>query len=228
MKTSSSTVRLHRWKSVLCGVAVATAVASAAPAGAAAPTVPGAPTGVVATAGIRSVNVAFTAPASDGGAKVANYHVTCTSSDGGRLGQREGTKSPIFVAGLTPAKTYTCTVAARNRVGLGANSDPSAAVVVLASAPGAPAITAATAGVRSVKLTFTKPLSDGGAKITSYRAKCTSSDGGKPGARDGLKSPIVVGGLSAGKTYTCTVAARNRAGLGTASAPSTAVVTLSH
>ena len=139
-----------------------------------------------------------------------------------------GTKSPIFVAGLTAAKTYTCTVRARNKVGLGPASAPSDAVVVLASAPGAPTITAVTAGRRSVKVVFNKPADNGGAKITDYRVKCSSNDGGAKGSRGASKSPVVVAGLTAAKTYTCTVTARNHIGLGPASAPSGPVVTLGH
>jgi hypothetical protein len=40
------------------------------------------------------------------------------------------TVSPILVTGLTKAKTYTCTALARNAVGSGPVSTPSAAVVV--------------------------------------------------------------------------------------------------
>jgi hypothetical protein len=195
-----------------------------APAGAAAPTKPGAPTITSVTAGHRSVKIKFTKPADNGGAKITSYRAKCTSSNGGATRAHEGSKSPIYVAGLTAAKTYTCTVSARNKVGQGPASAPSDAFVVLPSAPGAPTITSATAGHRSVKITFTKPADNGGAKIVDYRAKCTSSDGGAKGSRGTSKSPVVVNGLTSGKTYTCTVTARNKAGLGPASAPSDPVL----
>jgi fibronectin type III domain protein len=98
----------------------------------------------------------------------------------------------------------------------------------LASVPGAPTITGVTAGVRSVKVAFTKPSDDGGAPITNYRVAWTSSDGGAKGSHEGPKSPIVVSGLNAGKTYTCTVRARNKVGFGAASAPSDPVVPKGH
>jgi hypothetical protein len=44
----------------------------------------------------------------------------------------------------------------------------------------------------------------------------TSSNGGKAQRKDGDKSPIKVGGLTAGKSYTCTVAAHNKVGFGPA------------
>jgi hypothetical protein len=86
--------------------------------------------------------------------------------------------------------------------------------------PGAPTITAVAAGVRNVKVSFVKPADNGGAKIVNYRVVCTSSNGGRKGANSGFKSPIKVSGLTAGKTYTCTVAAVNKVGRGTPSAPS--------
>jgi hypothetical protein len=227
MSGSASRV-LRGWKAWGCGLAIVGAALAGAPAGAATPTVPGAPTIGVATAGARTVKVAFTKPADNGGAKVTNYRAKCVSIDGGVTRSHEGFKSPIFVAGLTAGKTYACNVAARNKVGLGAASELSNAVVVKATVPGAPTINAVTARAGGIVIAFAKPADNGGAKITDYRAKCTSSDGGAKGARAGSKSPITVNGLSRGKTYTCTVAARNRIGLGTASAPSDPIATNSH
>ena len=79
--------------------------------------------------------------------------------------------------------------------------------------------------MRRIVVTFKKPASDGGERIVSYRVTCTSSNGGVKFAENGTKSPITVANLSASKTYTCTVAAKNRFGFGTPSAPSNAVVT---
>ena len=64
-----------------------------------------------------------------------------------------------------------------------------------------------------MKIAFTKPGDDGGAPITNYRATCTAGGGAK-GSREGLKSPITVSGLTAGKSYSCVVQARNKVGLG--------------
>jgi hypothetical protein len=208
-----------------CGLVILGVALAAAPAGAA-PTVPGAPTITSITAGVRSVKVAFTKPADNGGSKITSYRVKCTSSDGGAARAHEATKSPILVAGLTAGKTYRCTVLARNKVVPGPASAPSDAVVVKAAVPGAPTITSVAARKGGIKVGFDKPADNGGAKITGYRVKCTSSNGGATGARAGSTSPITVNGLTAGKTYTCTVAARNKVGLGAASAASDPVVPL--
>lgn len=216
----------HRgWKLGLSGVAIAAVALSGAPVGAAAPTVPAAPTITSVTPGVRSVKVAFS-PGSDGGAKITNYRVRCTSTNGGAGSEHSGPKSPIFVAGLTAGKSYNCNVSAKNKVGAGPVSVASDSFIPLASPPGAPNLVSATAGVGSIKIVFTKPAVTGGAPITNYRAKCTSSNGGRTGAHSGTKSPLVVNGLTAGKTYTCTVAARNRVGLGAASTASDPVVPL--
>jgi hypothetical protein len=216
------------WRALGCGLVVLGLGLAGSAAGAASPTVPGAPTITSVTAGIRSVKVAFTKPADDGGAKVTSYRVKCASSNGGVSRANEGVKSPIRVSGLTAGKSYTCTVAARNRIGLGAYSALSDAVVTLAAVPGAPTITSVGAGVGSVRVAFTKPADNGGAPIINYRARCTSSDGGAAHANEGPKSPIRVSGLTAGKTYTCAVAARNRVGLGAASVRSDPVTPLAH
>ena len=54
------------------------------------------------------------------------------------------------------------------------------------SAPGAPTIGTATAGIASALITFTPPASDGGSPITVYTV--TSSPGGVTGT--GASSPI--------------------------------------
>jgi hypothetical protein len=91
---------------------------------------PGAPTIGTATAGNASASVAFTAPASDGGAPILHYTVTAAdSTNAGRGGQTAtGSGSPISVSGLTNGDSYTFTVTATNVVGTGPASGPSNAV----------------------------------------------------------------------------------------------------
>jgi hypothetical protein len=195
------------------------------------PTVPGAPTITSVTPGIRTVDVAYAPPASNGGANITHYRVTCASSDGGATRSNTEHASPTRV-GLTGGKTYTCNVMAQNRVGFGPPSAASAPFVTLLppviTVPGAPTITSASAGFHSVTVSFSPPASNGGASIFEYKARCTSSNGGVSRSNTRSRSSIRVGDLSGGKTYTCTVAARNRKGFGAASAPSAPVVTHSH
>lgn len=103
------------------------------------PTVPGAPTIGSATAGNASASVAFTAPASNGGATITGY--TATSTPGGLTGT--GASSPITVSGLSNGTGYTFTVHASNSVGDSLESSasnsvtPSAASNMLVYANGA-------------------------------------------------------------------------------------------
>jgi len=202
------------------------AVMSVASAGAANATVPGAPTITsVKAVGLNSVVVAFAEPGNDGGEDIVNYQATCVSTDGGTARAHDATKSPIRVPSLTANATYTCTVTATNAVGTGPASTPSAAVVVRPKAPAAPTITSVKAvELRAITVAFTKPADDGGAPITNYRATCTSGTGGAMHAREAHQSPITVANLTAAETYTCTVAADNRIGLGQASLPSAPVI----
>jgi sugar lactone lactonase YvrE len=90
---------------------------------------------------------------------------------------------------------------------------------VNAAVPGAPVIGTATAGDAQASVTFTAPVSTGGAAITGYTV--TSSSGGITGT--GSTSPITVTGLTNGTAYTFTVTATNGIGTGAASAASNSV-----
>lgn len=83
--------------------------------------VPGAPTATFATAGTGSAQVAFTAPASNGGSPILQYQVT--SSPGNIVAS--GSASPITVNGLANGQPYTFTVTALNTVGTSAPSTAS-------------------------------------------------------------------------------------------------------
>ncbi len=127
-----------------------------------------------------------------------------------RDGHTIGTSSPITVTGLDNGKAYTCTVVATNANGDSSASPPSASVTP-ARAPDAPSQPGAVAGDAAITVTFTPPF-DGGSAITGYTANCTSANGGAAGSNTGSGSPIVVSGLTDGRTYTCTVVASNVTG----------------
>lgn len=86
--------------------------------------VPGAPTNVVASAGIQSASIAFTAPTDPGSSPITGY--TVTQTPGGI--QTNGNVSPIMFYNLTNGTPYTFTVHATNSVGSGPESSPSNAV----------------------------------------------------------------------------------------------------
>src|SRR5262245_39867896 len=102
---------------------------------------------------------------------------------------------------------------------LGATLVATVGTATAATVPGAPTITNATAGNTAIALTFSPPANNGGSGITSYTASCTSSNGGTSASVSAGASPIVVNGVSNGRTYTCTVTATSGAGTGPPSVP---------
>jgi large repetitive protein len=232
MRVSTATmgIRGRAARALCCGVAIACGASGAAPAAGAAPTVPGPPTIISARAGMQNATIAFKKPANDGGATISAFRITCTSSNGGATVTQSGAKSPITVNGLGVGKKYTCRVAARNKVGVGIGSKPSAVIVPLPppgkGLPDPPTQVHARAEITAVRVSFRGVYISGGAHVTGYLAMCTSSDGGRRNRQQNSITPITVNHLSPGKTYTCVVASRNPAGFGAFSVPSNAVVTL--
>lgn len=79
-----------------------------------------APAITAATVGDGLVTIAFSAPASDGGAPITAYQVTCDPG----LHVATGAASPVSVGGLNNGSTYACRVAAVNANGVGNASLP--------------------------------------------------------------------------------------------------------
>ena len=91
--------------------------------------------------------------------------------------------------------------------------------------PGAPGIPiigepsyTACEGPASVGVTYSKPQGE----VSLYTIVCTSSDGGQAAQITSTTLEATVLGLSLGKTYTCSVTARNVAGPGPSSTASEA------
>jgi hypothetical protein len=98
-------------------------------------TVPGAPTiGTATSTGQTTATVAFTAPASNGGATITQY--IATSSPGNITGTlNQAGSGTITVSGLTAGTSYTFTVKAVNSVGQSLASSASNQITTQASAP---------------------------------------------------------------------------------------------
>lgn len=199
--------------------AAGTGAASAASAPVTPAGLPTAPANVVATAGIRSAGLSWTAAAANGSALTA-YNVF-QSLNGGAY-----TPSAAAVSGLTAAVSglqnggsYTFQVSATNGVGTGALS-PASGSITLADLPGAPTAVSAVAGSAQATVSFAAPATDGGSAITKYTV--TSNPGGVAATTTGATTAVVTG-LSNGTPYTFTVVATNAAGDGPASAASAPV-----
>ena len=96
---------------------------------------------------------------------------------------------------------------------IGAGRLDALGAVALISKPPASIFSATIPGNRSARLTFTTGL-----VVTGNTATCTSSNAGRTGSGTG-PSPIIVRGLSNGKTYTCKVVSRNGNGSTTSRMP---------
>jgi len=185
-------------------------------------TVPGAPSGVTgALAGSGGAKVAWTAP-TDGGSAITGYRITPYAQG---VAQRPLTFNSFAttqtLTGLQNAKSYQFTVDAMNVVGHGAASGKSVAIIVgVPGSPGKPKVTKVAS--KSLKVTWTAAANNGAA-ISQYNVTCKSSNGGVTKTKSGKASPITVGTLTAGKSYTCRVTATNSRGTGAASAASAAV-----
>jgi virginiamycin B lyase len=132
-----------------------------------------------------------------------------------------GHGTTTVIKGLINGDKYTFTVTAENGVVPGPASVMTASVTV--GAPGAvSAVTVTKIGKGSVKVSFVAGRNNG-APIKSYTATCTSSNGGKTESKAGKASPVTVTGLTAGKTYACSVSATNSRGAGPASRQSAVV-----
>ena len=187
----------------------------------AAVTVPSAPQGLTATGSNGAVQLAWSAPAANGGAAVTSYNIYRSTTTGG-----EGT-APVATGvtgmsftdtGLTNGTTYYYTVAAVNSAGTGpqsgeANATPQAAVTV----PSAPQGLTATGSNGAVQLAWSAPAANGGAAVTSYniyRSTTTGGEGSTPLKTGVTGMSFTDTGLTNGTTYYYTVAAVNSAGTG--------------
>jgi titin len=174
------------------------------------PGAPAAPTGLVATPGNGSATIEFVAGA-DGGSALANYEYSLT---GGASWLSAGTSSsPVVITGLLNGTAYTVLLRAVTAAGLSPASAPVA--VTPSTTPGVPTGLAVTSGSRRVTIWFTGS-STGGSPITGYNY---SLDDGLTWTASGLTtSPMVVTGLTNGRTYVVRVRAVNAVGLGPMSA----------
>ncbi|HSF27165.1 MAG TPA: fibronectin type III domain-containing protein [Actinomycetes bacterium] len=190
---------------------------------------PGAPTDLSAIAGPGQAQLAWTAPADDGGAPINGYEVTPVN-DGVRQEaiRTADATTHLTVTGLTPGASYVFTVAAVHVGAVGPSSSPSVAVTptaisAAAVVPGVPSDVVATPGPGSLTLTWSPPADDGGASIVHYVIVPSGTAGSRMQlVTSGPATTVTLSGLP-DDLMTFTVAASNEAGTGPASAPTAPV-----
>ena len=188
------------------------------------PAAPDAPTALGASKGNTQIALSWTAPADDGGSALTDYIVEyklasepttwSTFADG------TSTATTATVTGLTNDLSYNFRVKAVNAIGTSAASGTATKTPGLPTAPDPPTSVTAEGGNSQATITFTAPVDNGGASITSYTV--TSSPGGFTAS--GASSPRTVTGLTNGVSYTFTVTATNSVGTSSASSASNSVV----
>jgi hypothetical protein len=165
-------------------------------------------------------------------AGTASYYIaSCTKSGASTpIVSSKFASSPIFLSGLTNNSAYSCTVKAYTSSGT-----PSSASAAVSGTPQATTatslITPSVNGVLPSDSRISVQFNFAGSKITSlssaadtpptsYVAICTSSDGGVSNSSLGSAeysngtavgnqtNPLIVSGLTNGKTYTCGVMGR--------------------
>ncbi len=185
----------------------------------------GLPTSVNGTAGNTEVSLSWTAPSENGGAAITDYIVQyklSTDSSWSAFSDGTSTNTTATVTGLTNGSAYDFQVAAVNSAGTGSYAQTSSSVTP-ASTPGAPTSVSGTSGNTQVALSWTEPVSNGGALITDYAIEYSSNGGSTwVSFTDGVSATAsaVVTGLANGTEYVFQVAAINAAGTGSFSTAS--------
>src|SRR5437773_1915476 len=178
-------------------------------------TPPDAPQGLTATAGDGTVDLAWSAPGSDGGSPITNYKVyRGGSSNGETLLDTIGDVLSYTDTSVTNGNTYYYKVTAVNEVGEGPPSNEASATPVSGqTVPSPPRSLSAAAGDARVTLGWLAPSSDGGSPITNYTIyRGTSSSGKILLTTVGNVSAYTDTGVTNGVTYYYVVPAVNGIG----------------
>ena len=161
---------------------------------------PLAPLNLVATPGVGSATIEFTAP-SDGGSPITNYEYQVDSGTWTALSPVD-TTSPVTITGLTGGTALSIKLRGVNTYGGGIQS--SAVSVTPIGAPAAP--TSTSVANSNGKATISFSINDGGAPITSIEYQISSDNGvtyspWTPFSPVDATSPVTITGLTNGNTY---------------------------
>ncbi|MFC0646260.1 Ig-like domain-containing protein [Cellulomonas phragmiteti] len=153
----------------------------------------------------RTVVLSWTAP-DNRGEPILDYRVT--APQGGGV-SRTCVSTTCTIDGLTNDVEYTFTVAARNRVGLSAES-PASAPARPDAVPDAPGPPRLVPGNRSVTVTWSAPTSSG-SPVTSYEVWISPAPESGSATRTTSSTSYTFDNLRNGVAYTVQVRAYNRA-----------------
>ena len=180
------------------GASAPSAEVSAAPA-----TTASAPVISAITAADNSLQVAFTAPVSNGGSAITSYQF---SLNGGttwsNFANGAGTSSPLTITGLSNGVNYSIKLRAINTIAAGAASNGMTGIPQIPGAGRASTVQSSVAN-QSVTITWAPPTAYVGAPISGYRV--TANPGGATCLWVSGPYQCTISGLTNGTSYTFTV-----------------------
>lgn len=174
----------------------------------------GTPTGAV---------IAFSPPATTGGAPITNYAYTATQEGGIDLWyplNPARTTSPLTIENLTLGELFYVKISAISSYGRGTAS---AAVSVVPGTPSAPAITKISTSDETLEVYFTPPTTNGASPVTNYLYSVDS--GATYISSETTVSPIVIKNLTNGTSYNVRIVSENSVGRSSPSVMVTATPT---
>jgi hypothetical protein len=140
--------------------------------------VPTAPQITSVSSGDSSITVAFTPPASRGGAPITNYVLTATPTSGPSIIKSDCAAVPVLtppactISGLINGESYTVAIAATNSAGTGPDSNTSPSIAP-ATTPDSVASLAAIPGNTTLTVTWRPPTNFGGGTFSRYEVTIT-------------------------------------------------------
>lgn len=174
----------------------------------------GPPIGLTATPGLGQVQLDWTAPANDGGSPVDHYVVYQNGTAVTTV-----TETTVVIDGLTNGVSYDFAVAANNSMGEGpasgtVSATPGAMPSPEITLPSAPEQFNATPGSGEVQLSWSEPVSTGGASITGYVLYWSLNPHADFNSIPVQGTSFLHTGLQGGETYFYYVTAQNQVGEG--------------
>lgn len=186
---------------------------------------PSAPQGLSATPGSGQVQLAWSAPSSNGGSAITNYKVYRGTTPGGETFLAQvGNVLSYPDTGAASGQTYYYKVSAVNSAGEGPQSNEASATLPgVPSAPRALSATAVTYTGGRIDLAWLAPSTTGGSAVTAYRVYRGTTPGGETFLTQvGNVLSFLDTGLANGQAYYYKVSAVNAAGEGAQSNEATA------
>ena len=141
-------------------------------------TVPGPPSGLSAEAdGETEIDLSWSRPSSDGGSRITGYRIEVSEDGSGwSVLESDTSRTSYTNRGLTGGSTRHYRVSAINSAGTGPHSKTANAITDSVDLPGAPQRLSAEAdGETEIDLSWSRPSSDGGSRITGYRIEVSDS-----------------------------------------------------